>query len=193
MPLTRLTRLVIRAMATSTDGSQIPHNEDLAAEVLTVDDGSLRVWVQGELVFEVPLESVESVELRGGASSVARVRELHPNAYRPWRPEEDEALRTAYTEATDITAMVDSFGRQESAIRNRLARLGLLPPNYAATPASDGDARHAKAGLPWLADEDGQLEAQYRDGQSIDTLAAAFERSPGAIRSRLVRLGLLDE
>ncbi len=51
--------------------------------------------------------------------------------------------------------------------------------------------KYPKAYERWTSDEDMQLRARYQEGIGIDDLAAYFERRPGAIRSRLAKLGLI--
>ena len=52
-------------------------------------------------------------------------------------------------------------------------------------------ATHAKAYAPWTRDEDGDLKRRHQAGERVDAIAAAFGRKPGAIRSRLKKLGLV--
>ena len=52
-------------------------------------------------------------------------------------------------------------------------------------------ATHAKAYAPWTRDEDGDLKRRHQAGERVDTIAAEFGRKPGAIRSRLKKLGLV--
>ena len=47
-------------------------------------------------------------------------------------------------------------------------------------------------GLPWTDDARSQVAAGFEEGQSIEELAAALERTPGAIRAELIRQGLLS-
>ena len=49
----------------------------------------------------------------------------------------------------------------------------------------------ARQGHPWNTDEDHQLTQEHRNGDTPSTIARKHERTPGAITSRLVRLGLL--
>ena len=51
-------------------------------------------------------------------------------------------------------------------------------------------ATHAKAYAPWTRDEDGDLKRRHQAGERVDAIAAEFGRKPGAIRSRLKKLGL---
>jgi ATP-dependent DNA helicase PIF1 len=52
-------------------------------------------------------------------------------------------------------------------------------------------ATHAKAYAPWTRDEDGDLKRRHQAGERVDAIATAFGRKPGAIRSRLKKLGLV--
>jgi hypothetical protein len=47
------------------------------------------------------------------------------------------------------------------------------------------------AGKPWDAEEDESLVADFESGTTIAALAQTHERTEGAIRSRLMRLGKL--
>jgi Fe2+ transport system protein FeoA len=59
----------------------------------------------------------------------------------------------------------------------------------------DGPAgpERARQGAPWLPDEDRQLYNAFVAGHTAAEAAVAHQRSDGAIRSRLRRLGLVDE
>jgi hypothetical protein len=52
-------------------------------------------------------------------------------------------------------------------------------------------ATHAIAYSPWSRDEDSDLKRRHQAGERVDAIAAAFGRKPGAIRSRLKKLGLI--
>ena len=52
-------------------------------------------------------------------------------------------------------------------------------------------ATHAKAYAPWTKTDDLDLSRRHRAGESIEAIAAAFGRKPGAIRSRLKKLALI--
>lgn len=49
------------------------------------------------------------------------------------------------------------------------------------------------AGKPWSAEEDAKLKSYFEVGMSKEELCAEFERTPGSISSRLIRLGLLND
>ena len=50
--------------------------------------------------------------------------------------------------------------------------------------------KHPKAYSNWTAEEDATLTSEHAQGKTIDQLAREFQRQPGAIRSRLRKLGL---
>jgi len=80
----------------------------------------------------------------GQAYRVEDIRRQHPNAYMPWTAEADAALLAAHQAGHDVAALADTFGRQPSAIRSRLNRLGANAP-----AAQQGDpGLHTGSGTP---------------------------------------------
>ncbi|MCX4602398.1 hypothetical protein OG402_18170 [Streptomyces anulatus] len=54
------------------------------------------------------------------------MRTKYPNAYQPWAPDNEERLLALYRDGSkDPADLAAEFGRQPSAIRSRLAKLGL--------------------------------------------------------------------
>ncbi|MBI4505241.1 MAG: DUF3276 family protein [Chloroflexi bacterium] len=51
--------------------------------------------------------------------------------------------------------------------------------------------KYAHAYEKWSDEEDARLRTEYRQGKTIDDLAASFQRQPTAVRSRLQKLALL--
>ncbi len=51
---------------------------------------------------------------------------------------------------------------------------------------------YSNAYLPWTDDDDDALRTGFESGTKIAHLAKEFSRKPGAIRARLVKLGLID-
>ncbi|MES2203430.1 MAG: PIF1 family DEAD/DEAH box helicase [Patescibacteria group bacterium] len=60
---------------------------------------------------------------------LAKMREKHPNAYRPWSKEDDARLTELFRESKKVSELVKEFGRQRGAIHSRLVRLGLVEPD----------------------------------------------------------------
>ena len=56
----------------------------------------------------------------------AKIRETHPNAYRPWNTEQDEKLTKLFGEGQEFKDMAKEFGRKIGAIRARLLKLKLI-------------------------------------------------------------------
>ncbi len=63
--------------------------------------------------------------LQGKSHSVEAIRQKYPNAYKPWQPADDEQLQTQYRQGKSIRELAEHFGRQPSAIRSRLTKMGL--------------------------------------------------------------------
>lgn len=55
-----------------------------------------------------------------------KIREKHPNAYRPWDEQHDTMLRELFGESKPIKELAQTFGRKYGAIRSRLLKLGLI-------------------------------------------------------------------
>ena len=71
-------------------------------------------------------------ETTGGAPSTARpnafdqIRQIYPNAYRPWDKEQDEELKKLFISGSKIIDLMKSFGRKRGGITARLEKLGLI-------------------------------------------------------------------
>lgn len=64
-----------------------------------------------------------------GAGRLEKMRQKHPNAYRPWSTEDDARLAESFRNGTSGVALVKAFGRQQGAIHSRLIKLGLVEPD----------------------------------------------------------------
>ncbi len=62
-------------------------------------------------------------------SKLEKMREKHPNAYRPWSKEDDARLTEAFRNDATVSKLVKDFGRQRGSINSRLIRLGLVEPD----------------------------------------------------------------
>lgn len=86
---------------------------------------------------------------------------------------------------------------EPDVIRALFTVLGALPEggDGAGTPARlprTPKPQPTRAGRPWTDDEDARLSAGFDGGASVSKLARELERSPAAIRLRLVKLGRLS-
>lgn len=53
---------------------------------------------------------------------IAKMRETYPNAYRPWRPADDELLKQEFQNGVPIKQLSDKLGRHEGSIVMRLQK-----------------------------------------------------------------------
>lgn len=63
-----------------------------------------------------------------GKSKLEKLRDKHPNAYKPWSREDDDKLTAMFREGTKVSTLVKEFGRQKGSINSRLMRLALVEP-----------------------------------------------------------------
>ena len=99
----------------------------------------------------------------------------------PWTADEAEELKQMAADGITHAEMSAQLGRTPNAIKMKLQSLGLYVPKPAAKP--------------WTSLDEETLVKQYREGASIATLAAAFNRTENAILRRLIllRAGLLPD
>lgn len=62
----------------------------------------------------------------GELSKLDKLRQKHPNAYRPWSEADDERLQQLFEQGSTPTQLQKEFGRQRGSIHARLVKLGLI-------------------------------------------------------------------
>ncbi len=60
---------------------------------------------------------------------IAELRKQYPNAYKPWLPAEDDAIKIKFSMGLSLSEISSDMGRQETSIRARLEKHGLLEPS----------------------------------------------------------------
>ena len=74
----------------------------------------------------------EPKELKEGelswADRMTELRKKYPNAYMPWKQDEDDALTIQFKKGVTQAQLSKDFGRQKGSIRMRLEKLGLIEP-----------------------------------------------------------------
>ncbi|MBI5599885.1 MAG: helix-turn-helix domain-containing protein [Deltaproteobacteria bacterium] len=89
----------------------------------------------------------------------------------------------------------EKLGGAYSYDKLRIARLLLNERFPRESPAQSGfgkvSERHSNAYRPWDKAQDEKLRELFMQGSSVVDIAKAFDRTSGAIKSRLARLGLL--
>lgn len=130
-----------------------------------------------------------------------------------WDLSEDQELKAQFLEqAVPIWRLAELHERTVGSIRSRLTTLGCLD-DEASHSARDGLTNAAprdavaddcesvkvatirvqpRAGQGWTTQEDRDLVDAFRTSGSLSELAQRHGRSRGAIRSRLIKLGLLE-
>lgn len=58
----------------------------------------------------------------GWADKIAKMREAHPNAYKPWTNQDDALLKQEFQNGIDIAALSEHLGRHEGSIKMRLQK-----------------------------------------------------------------------
>ncbi len=58
----------------------------------------------------------------GWAEKIAKMRETHPNAYRPWQMADDALLKQEFQNGTTIEQLSKNLGRHEGSIKMRLQK-----------------------------------------------------------------------
>lgn len=56
------------------------------------------------------------------SEKVAKMRETHPNAFKPWAAEDDDKLKRLFDEGKKLDDLVSEFGRHPGSIRARLKK-----------------------------------------------------------------------
>jgi hypothetical protein len=86
-----------------------------------------------------------------------------------------------------------SSQRVPAPSRARADGTGLSADGQGRRSRKKNEALPARHGHSWSADEDDRLRTMFLDGEAIAAIASTHARKRGAIRSRLVKLGLIVE
>jgi hypothetical protein len=68
---------------------------------------------------EIPKKSVKS---SGWAAKIAKMRETHPNAYKPWQARQDSDLKEKFQNGATVKELSKLLGRHEGSIIMRLQK-----------------------------------------------------------------------
>ncbi len=91
-----------------------------------------------------------------------------------------------------VTVFEDHVEEFYQELKKALRLLGIEESNRLPNRLDDIKRQYPKAYERWEPEEDRLLKEKFAAGVKIKELAASFERQPNAIRSRLIRLGLLQ-
>jgi hypothetical protein len=165
---------------------------------------------QGMSLDEAVMDLREVFEFGQGYVALSRIRRLSGLHLLGWTERAFQVHPDVLAKDAEFQAQSEqaarTFGRitgNEMTVRHeRFLRLcgGTIrfnEPMTRETPSSSGfdaiRARHPNAYLPWDKAQDEQLRELFAQGSSVGSLAHTFNRTRGAIRSRLAKLGLVDK
>lgn len=157
-------------------------SQGMSLDAAVIDLGRAFEYGQGYVALS-RLRRLEGLHLLGLNE---RALQVHPQAV-----ERDEAFRAASGAARASLAGMTPEAlatRQNSFLAASGARSG-----GGDDKGYDLDAirqTHGNAYRPWSKDEEEELRSRFEDGEKTAAIADALGRKPGAIRSRLVKLGL---
>ena len=139
------------------------------------------------------LRNLSGLHLLGLNERALRVHPLAVEKDAEFRAASDAAPRL--DTAAAVAQQQQAFVAASAAKPTRAAGSEPARPRMPWTPQGSAldamRATHAKAYAPWTRDEDGDLKRRHQAGERVDAIAAEFGRKPGAIRSRLKKLGLV--
>lgn len=69
-----------------------------------------------------PIKSLKSSTGSSWKDKINKMREVYPNAYMPWKSEDDDILKTEFQNGTDIPKLSQKLGRHEGSIKMRLQK-----------------------------------------------------------------------
>lgn len=58
----------------------------------------------------------------GWSEKIAKMRETHPNAYKPWQPNDDEILKQQFQNGASVKELSAALGRHEGSVKMRLQK-----------------------------------------------------------------------
>ena len=66
---------------------------------------------------------IEKKKASNWSDRLAKMREKHPNAYKPWTPADDALLSERFQNGDDLKALGEKLGRHERSIIMRIQKL----------------------------------------------------------------------
>lgn len=125
----------------------------------------------------------------------ARAFQVHPDVLA--KDAEFQALSEQAARAFSTVAGDEMTARHERFLRQSGGTIQSNEPMTRESPPASGfdrvRARHPNAYFPWDKTQDERLRELFMGGLPVAGLAHTFNRTRGAIRSRLVKLGLVEK
>jgi ATP-dependent DNA helicase PIF1 len=168
-------------------------SQGMSLDVAVIDLARAFEYGQGYVALS-RLRSLAGLHLLGLNERALRVHPLAVEKDAEFRAASEAASGALKADGATLAERQQAFiaaGTAKPAPKSREPGRPGMPwtPQGAALDAMR--ATYAKAYAPWTKDDDLDLKRRHGAGQSIDAIAAAFGRKPGAIRSRLKKLALI--
>jgi ATP-dependent DNA helicase PIF1 len=108
------------AISISEDARNI--DETLQCRAVSDNKKFAHLAKKAEVRKKVPEPKSKKVGSIGWAEKVAKMRETYPNAYRPWKGDDDATLKQDFQNGATIEDLSDKLGRHEVSIKMRLQK-----------------------------------------------------------------------
>ncbi len=132
------------------------------------------------------VRTLDGLHLAGWNERALRVHPLALDKDAEFRSASEAALRAhRATDGDAIRRLQDEFIRDAGGSPD-----GRAPRK--ANSFADIRKTHAQAYQPWSRDEEDRLRAAFERGAPVKQIAESFGRKPGAIRSRMRKMGLIS-
>lgn len=115
-----LTGINRMALAVSEDAQNI--DEMLRRRAASDTKKFAHLAQKAEVRKTTPEPTKEKTANSGWSDKIAKMRETYPNAYRPWKPEDDTVLKQEFQNGLAVKELSDKLGRHEGSIIMRLQK-----------------------------------------------------------------------
>jgi F-box protein 18 (helicase) len=178
-------------------GAELPALMKRIMEMHVGDDERTKADMVFSTVHRCKGMEYDSVSLAGDFITEERLKSLVANEKsepidRARVTEEVNLAYVAVTRSRNFLDFPDSmFPGTDKSLFAKATKKTRKPPTIVETRFLDKHRNeHARASMPWSIEQDEELLEAYRAGLSVGKIARLFERNTGAIRARLLKLGV---
>lgn len=102
--------------------SEVAQQIDSDLRSKTASDSKRFAHLEKKAVERVKNLPQKTTSGNGWTDKIAKMRETHPNAYKPWQPGDDETLKSGFLQGQTIAVLSKTLGRHEGSIKMRLQK-----------------------------------------------------------------------
>ena len=110
----------------------------------------------------------------------------------PWTREEEKQLRELVLAHRPLGVIAGSLGKTKESIRCKMARMGLVDDNQPKSERSLSTKLKLPVDLPSV-EEEKQLKALVESNKPVGVIAETLEKTVDSVKSKIRRLGLVEE